>query len=1407
MSRIRKVSSAGLAILILVPLITGLCDASPLRILSSDPDGLHLRLDTDELTWNVRELKALGVTRHEPRLAGFTTTGDPMSPMVPVHGTWVVLPSGMTAEIDVVTESWTQLDGRVLLRAPVPVKRTDPVTGEDILTAEHVLPGGTPRFGEAVSTPDELAATLGKGAEGPTLQLGEIVTWRGHRIAPVTVRPLQAGADGRARRVLKTAEWRIRFKREPGKAAPVGRLERRDGRFSSLFLNGDLLATQPREASGVRRVDKSRTARKILLAPEVRLPVAKTGPVVIEAQQLANASLLDGVGIPEEHIRLYQRRYVPDQDPPYDEIEVPIQMLGDGGDFTGSDAFVFYGLRVRDDGPFNDGGTDYAGCGDQEENFNPSNSDPVNNGNIYYLAAADPDGGDPWARMEILTLPAAGGAPEVSYRRVEYFEEDTHYGTFPISHTADRNYWSASGAYGVERELDLANPVPDDLDARLRVGVLAYGDVERTFRISLLQGETDIFLGTIDCDNTGGVFDTGPIVPNQDLIGSDLVFAHNTSPYNNGYLDWYELSYNAAFLALDDVLEFNCGTGTGDRSLEITGFTSEEIRLLDVSDVRDPRFVDLVAANIVDTGETSTLSLTAAQATPSARRFLAIAGNPVYTLPTFQYFKASLVAYPDDPADVVGTPDVLVITHPTFRAEAERWAQYRQEQSPLPLSIHIVDVHTLYDWYSGGLKNPEAIKRLCTVALEEWGTWALQIFGDANENVKGLNDPFNQRDWVPTHFHCWEATNFANELLPSDKWYVNSSAGPDYPDDTPAIPEMLVGRFPANSVAQAASMVDKVIAYESATADWKKRAIIIADDAWADGPDLSLLSYWGSNEAFETSQEIASANWETFALAGADGVGKDDFETIRIYLSEYLEPLSPPHTEDRSQVEFEALTETHCLPVILAEANQGAAIMHYQGHANPYLLAHEQMLEDDSDSHDYRTDSASFNNTGKPWFFVGLGCHVTAWTLDGSDETSPRDVPSIGEKFLFRNTAGAVGTYGSAGYEYLTPNTVLVQKQFAQMLQTPPCGEISGSVGRSRWLIGEILLASEGAFLASSSGSSHYRRAAAQYTLLGDALMVIDAGPPSVDVLLDWEPVADGAMLTAADASNELILTVRAFDEAGVDRLVVTGSDGADLSSLAEGGTPVGADSDQRVEWTVRLPIEPHDYSVTFKVYDTAAVDDDSDHFELTVHLPVAVTLHYDGELFVAGETVLPAGEDWVFTGRAVTAAFVAPDAQLDLLGQNVTLSNVVLTRVDEHMVDMAFTAGASGGGLPAVVLTIDGFGTEIPLQAAGSASADGIENLFAFPNPVADATRFLFETDASPAPGRILIYTVAGHLVNQVPVRASDFKGGGRVIVSWDGRDARGDELANGVYLYRVELTAPGGALASDMQRLVMMH
>ena len=1403
--RIPRKTGARTFVLLSLILWPALAAASPVDVLSSGPEEVRLRLSTGELRWEQKSLAEAGVTRHLPRLEGFLSDADPFLPMVPAHGTWLVLPPGTRAVVESVSESWEPLDGREVLLGAVPVRRLDPGTGRDILSAEYVLPGGRPRTGEPALSETELAKALAGEPTRPPLEIGETGNWRGRRVAPVTFRPLQTDADGRARRLLREGEWRIRFVRDDKAGSEPGRTEIRDARFGSMFLNGGDLDLLPREAAPPRALER-RAAAKALLAPEVRIPVTRTGLVLLRAGNLASAGLLDGFGVPEDHIRLYQRRYVPDQDPPYDEIEVPLLMLGDGGDFTVDDAIVFYGLRVRDDGPFSHDGTDYPDNGDPHETYNPSGVDPVNNGNNYYLAAADPEGGDPWARMAPITLPAGGGSPETSYRREEYYEEDTHFGYYPYSNVSDRNFWNAYLGGPPRRDLELTNPLSGTTNARLRVGVHGFGNTARSFQISLYNDDVETILATFEVDYTGAVYDSGDSFLVDDLMGADLEVSNTTSAYINGYLDWYSLSYDARYEALDDALDFNCGPGTGERSVEVTGFTSDQILLFDISDPRTPRHVALTTGNLVDAGGSTTLSIAVQQDGPGARRFETVCGDPIAEIGSFPYFKASRVDYPDDPASVSMPPDVLVITHSAFRDEAERWVQHRHDRSPLPLVFHIVDIHAIFDWYSGGLKNPEAIKRLCEIAQDEWGTWALQIFGDANVNVKGLNDSHNLRDWVPSHWHVWQQSGYEREMLPSDKWFSTATADTAYPYNTSVPAGMLTGRFPGNSTGEIAAMVDKVIAFESATGDWKKRAIFAADDAWSESQQIGWQRYAATEEDFEESQEAAAVNWDTFALALPDGLGDDDFTAVRCYLSTYLDPLSPPPGELRRRYDFTNHAETEALPELLAFGSQGASILHYQGHANDHLMAHEQIIED-VDHPLYRQDTSSFDNGGRPWILFGLGCHVSAWTRDGSGESNPTDVPSLGEKFLRRSGAGAVGVYASSGYEFLSPNVQLAQTQFETMLQTPPRGEVTGETLRSRWVLGEILLASEAAFLALHPNYSTYRRAVAQYALLGDALMVIDAGPPQAEVLLDDVPLEDGVELAAPDASNELALSVRAFDEAGVDRLTIVDSEGADLSSLATGGTPDGALSDQRAAWDLVLPVPVQDYTVTFKVYDTAAPNDAAPHFALTVNLPVTIELLLDGEPFVYGETEVPLEQDLAFTGRAVTAAFIDAGATLDLQGRNAVLSGESLTRVDEHTIDFAFSANTLGGEVD-VVLLIDGLETVIPLlDDEVVVTATGIEDLYAFPNPVSGDARFLFRTDADPGPGRISLYSVAGHAVGEIAVQASHFVGGGRVIVPWDGRDDQGDGLANGVYLYRVELSAPSGAVTSDMQRLVMMQ
>jgi hypothetical protein len=89
------------------------------------------------------------------------------------------------------------------------------------------------------------------------------------------------------------------------------------------------------------------------------------------------------------------------------------------------------------------------------------------------------------------------------------------------------------------------------------------------------------------------------------------------------------------------------------------------------------------------------------------------------------------------------------------------------------------------------------------------------------------------------------------------------------------------------------------------------------------------------------------------------------------------------------------------------------------------------------------------------------------------------------------------------------------------------------------------------------------------------------------------------------------------------------------------------------------------------------------------------------------------------------------------------------------------------------------------------------ITNFYPYPNPFSTSMRFIFTLTGAEIPDqiKIQIMTVSGKIVREItqdelgPIRignnVSDF--------FWDGRDEFGDQLANGVYLYRVLIRKNG--------------
>lgn len=87
--------------------------------------------------------------------------------------------------------------------------------------------------------------------------------------------------------------------------------------------------------------------------------------------------------------------------------------------------------------------------------------------------------------------------------------------------------------------------------------------------------------------------------------------------------------------------------------------------------------------------------------------------------------------------------------------------------------------------------------------------------------------------------------------------------------------------------------------------------------------------------------------------------------------------------------------------------------------------------------------------------------------------------------------------------------------------------------------------------------------------------------------------------------------------------------------------------------------------------------------------------------------------------------------------------------------------------------------------------SESSITQLINYPNPFSTSTRFVFTLTGSEVPDeiRIQIMTISGKVVKEIDQTELGPVNIGRNIseYAWDGRDEFGDQLANGVYLYRV--------------------
>ncbi|HNB55167.1 MAG TPA: C25 family cysteine peptidase, partial [Anaerolineales bacterium] len=238
---------------------------------------------------------------------------------------------------------------------------------------------------------------------------------------------------------------------------------------------------------------------------------------------------------------------------------------------------------------------------------------------------------------------------------------------------------------------------------------------------------------------------------------------------------------------------------------------------IDLTAFSTPPYVfDLTLAENVSPVEITPLTALQYPTVPD-HQYLAVAPNgfltplaifPTQLTPDLRTAQADYIA--------IGPPDLLASLQPLL--------DHRASQGLAPLAVPL---YAIYDQFSGGVAHPEAIRHFLQYATQNWATPPkyVVLVGDSSYDPLG-NQYSSEINRVPSYFLY---TFYGGETV-TDVPFAQLD------DDN--LPDLVVGRIPARTPEQVATLIEKTLAYEQAPTSERSHHVL----AIADGQETSFTT-------------------------------------------------------------------------------------------------------------------------------------------------------------------------------------------------------------------------------------------------------------------------------------------------------------------------------------------------------------------------------------------------------------------------------------------------------------------------------------------------------------------------------------------------------------------------------------
>ena len=857
----------------------------------------------------------------------------------------------------------------------------------------------------------------------------------------------------------------------------------------------------------------------------------------------------------------------------------------------------------------------------------------------------------------------------------------------------------------------------------------------------------------IDSISTSNVYEfTGTGVVNEGINTLKLVNSETGGSYGSAYLDWYEIEYTRyiANESQSDIAKtfFESPLGSGTVQYDsLIGFSDSAFvfdisQFDDVQYTRGKRFKD-------DISYSSTVRYFACEESA----FEDVENIYSYSTPPSDFI---------DLREIGNQADYLFIVHPDFFDGLDNIVSLWESQDGM--IVKRVNVNQIYDQFSCGLYDPAAIRNFLRFAVDNWNVppFFTALTGDGDYDfLNRISSADN--NWIPPYESG--ATSYDDFYA-----YLHESFEP----------EVALGRYTVTSTSELSAVVDKITKYveEPEFGPWRLRFTIVADDEFGEGGGTGL---WEQNHV-EQSESLAD-NYLPWFL-----------NRVKIYLTEY--PLSPGAGGRQKPLAGEDLVES---------INQGTIMVNYFGHGNEWVWAHETVFN-------VERDLPLIDNSYKLPFFVAFTC---TWAY--FDNPQKQSMP---EMLFTMPSEGAIGCIGASRSTGPDPNWGLAQAFYSEMFEDP----------LNPKPVGEALMIAK----VNCGGPNSEK-----YHIIGDPMLVIGTPRNSGQI--------SGMSPDSLFALNLMELSGTLFQ--GMNPW--TSFDDTVYLDVKDAAIPVVyqfANSNNTVQY--ELP-----GNTIFRGPFTAS----GGGFSAKFVVPIDIT--YGGELgrislyYSNGEQDGCVYRDSIYIGaggvelqdsdvpyatiyfgdksyRPGDAIATSPLIIVDLCdssginltgsaGHEIMLiadedSEFDLTQYFEYHTD-SYTMGTvkhqleylSPGTHQMKFRVWDSFNNpyqyEFTVEATDiSPEEDFLSDILNYPNPFSDTTVFTFKIIEA-AEVEIKIYTVAGRMIKSLgpkyclPVFIYD-------QFMWDGRDAEGDKVANGVYLYKVKANFIGESV-SKIGRIIVMR